>query len=122
VLLNDDITPLGLTDKSATYEHGEQCIGVVPQKELYFSPPDRSIKHRKAKVRINSWPGLDKDVHAAPHHYFRVRALSQPGAKEIVPQIEMGLNPHIGLAQGHEGCNMQDPRRSQMMQLQAIEL
>jgi hypothetical protein len=42
--------------------------------------------------------------------------------EEIVPQIKVGLNPHVGLAQGHEGRYMQDPQRSQMMQLQVVEL
>jgi hypothetical protein len=42
--------------------------------------------------------------------------------KEIVPQIKVKLNPQVGLAQGHEGHNMQDPRRSQLMQLQATEV
>jgi hypothetical protein len=32
----------------------------------------------------------------------------------------MALDPNVGLAQGHEGRHMQDPRRSQVMQLQAI--
>jgi hypothetical protein len=32
----------------------------------------------------------------------------------------MRLNPNEGLAQGHENRHMQDPRRSEMMQLHAI--
>jgi hypothetical protein len=42
--------------------------------------------------------------------------------EEVVSQIEVGLNTHVGHTHGHEGCNMQDPQRSQVMQLQAIEL
>jgi hypothetical protein len=34
----------------------------------------------------------------------------------------VGLNPHVSLTQGYEGCNVQNPQRSQMMQLQTIEL
>jgi hypothetical protein len=41
---------------------------------------------------------------------------------EVVPQIKVGLNPHVSLAQGYEGRDVQNPQRSQMMQLQAIEL
>jgi hypothetical protein len=48
--------------------------------------------------------------------------LPKPGTEEIVPQIEVGLNPHVSLTQGHEGRHMQDPRRSQVMHFQAIEL
>jgi hypothetical protein len=29
--------------------------------------------------------------------------------EEIVPQAEVGIYPHVGLTQGHEGRNMQDP-------------
>jgi hypothetical protein len=29
--------------------------------------------------------------------------------EEVVLQIEVGFNPHVGPVQGHEGCNMQDP-------------
>jgi hypothetical protein len=44
------------------------------------------------------------------------------GEEEVIPQIEVGHNPHMGLAQGHKGCYMQDTQRSQVMELQAIEL
>jgi hypothetical protein len=60
------------------------------------------------KVGIDSRPGSDKDVHTAQHHCFRVHALLQPGAEEV-SHIEVGLNPHISLAQGYEGYHMQDP-------------
>jgi hypothetical protein len=42
--------------------------------------------------------------------------------EEVVPQVEVGLNPHVGFAQGYEGRDMYDPQRSQMMQFQVIEL
>jgi hypothetical protein len=44
------------------------------------------------------------------------------GLEKVAPQVKVGLNPNVGLAQGHEGCHMQDPRRSQVMQLQAVGL
>jgi hypothetical protein len=76
-------------NRVATGEHEERRIGVVPQKELYFLPPDRRVRLQKAKVWIDSRPRSDK---------------------------------HVGLAQCHEGRCMQEPLRSHVMQLQAIEL
>jgi hypothetical protein len=35
--------------------------------------------------------------------------------EEVVPLVEVVFNPHVGLTQGYEGPNMQDPRRSQMI-------
>jgi hypothetical protein len=37
--------------------------------------------------------------------------------EEIVPQVELGVNPQVGLPQSHEGSNMQHPRGSQIVQL-----
>jgi hypothetical protein len=31
---------------------------------------------------------------------------TSPNAEEVVPLIKVGLNPHLGLAQGHNGRNM----------------
>jgi hypothetical protein len=42
--------------------------------------------------------------------------------EEVVPQVEVGLNQHVGFTQGYEGRDMYDPQRSQMMQFQVIEL
>jgi hypothetical protein len=49
-------------------------------------------------VGIDSMPGFDIDVHAAQNHHFCTRALQGPNTKDVVPQIKVGLNPHIGLA------------------------
>jgi hypothetical protein len=54
--------------------------------------------------------------------HFCVRVLWTLGAKEVVPQVEMGVNAHVGLAQSYEGYNVQDPRQGQIVQLQAIVL
>jgi hypothetical protein len=54
--------------------------------------------------------GLDMDGHASQNRCFHVRALREPDAKEVVPQVEMGVNPHVGLKQSHKGRGMQDPR------------
>jgi hypothetical protein len=53
-------------------------------------------------------PRLDKGVHTAQNCRFYTRALLEPGTK-VVPQIEVGLNCHVGLTQGHEGHYVQDP-------------
>jgi hypothetical protein len=53
-------------------------------------------------------------------HPARVRP--KPHTKEVVPQVEVGFDPHVGLTQGYERCNTQDPRRRQMMHPQAMEL
>jgi hypothetical protein len=75
ILLRHTIPPLGLRDGAAIREHKEWHVGVVSQKESYFLPPDGRVRHRKAEVRIDSQPRLDKGVHIAPHCRFRVRAL-----------------------------------------------
>jgi hypothetical protein len=37
--------PLGLGNGVATSDHGEQRIDVIPQKEPYFLPPGRRVRH-----------------------------------------------------------------------------
>jgi hypothetical protein len=54
--------------------------------------------------------------------HFRVRALQEPTAKVVVPQVEAGVNPHEGLTQSHMGQDMQDPQRGQIVQVKAILL
>jgi hypothetical protein len=110
VLLGHTISPFGLRDGAATHAHGEWCVSVVPHKEPYFPPPEWRVGHQEAKVGINYRPRSDKDVHIAQSRHLRTRALLSPGTKEVVPQIEVGLNPHIGLAQGHKGRHVQDSR------------
>jgi hypothetical protein len=44
-------------------------------------------------------PGHDEDnLPPPPNYQFHVPVLSTPGTEEIVPHVEMGVNPHIGLA------------------------
>jgi hypothetical protein len=75
VRLSHIVPPDGLGDNAATREHGKSHIGVVPQKEPCFPPPDRRVEHQEVKVGINSRLELNKDVHTAQHHLFRVRAM-----------------------------------------------
>jgi hypothetical protein len=74
------------------------------------------------EVGIDSVPISDEDVDTAQNHHFRTRALLEPDTKEVVPQIEVGLNTHVGLTHGHKGRYVQDPRGGQVKQLQAIKL
>jgi hypothetical protein len=67
-------------------------------------------------------PRSDIDVHATQNYCFRAQALQELGAKEVIPQIEVRLNPYIGLTQGHKGCYVQYPQGRQVVQFQAIEL
>jgi hypothetical protein len=48
-----------------THEHGERCIGVIPQKEPYFLPTIRRTGRREVKVGINYVPKSDKDIRTA---------------------------------------------------------
>jgi hypothetical protein len=75
VCLGHTIAPVGSEDEAATCEHMERCVGIVPQKELYFPPPNWWVGHREVKVRINSRPELDQDVYTAQSYYFCVRAM-----------------------------------------------
>jgi hypothetical protein len=40
-----------------------------------------------------------------------------PDVEEIVLHVEVGVNLHVGLTQGHKGSNVQNPRRGQIVQL-----
>jgi hypothetical protein len=74
------------------------------------------------EVGTNSMPRSDEDVHTDQNSHFHTRALLELSVKEVVQQIEVGLNPHIGLTRGRKGHHVQDPREGQVMQFQAIEL
>jgi hypothetical protein len=79
-------------------EHGERRISVISQKKSYFLPPVRGFRNGEVEVGIDSVLGFDIDVHASQNCHFRAQALQGPNVKEIVPQIKVGLNPHVGLA------------------------
>jgi hypothetical protein len=108
-LLAHSIPPVGLGDRLATREHGERRNGIVPKKERYFLAPIRRFGHGEVEVGINSLPRTDIKVHTTQHPPFHARALQELGAKKVVPHIEVGLDPHIDLTQGHKGRHAQDP-------------
>jgi hypothetical protein len=51
-------------------------------------------------------PRLDMNVHTTQNHRFRVRTLREPNVKEVVPHVEVGVNPHEGLTQSYKGRHM----------------
>jgi hypothetical protein len=83
-----------------------------------FVPP---VGHRELEVRVDLTPSLDINVDSTPHRRLRARVL-ESNMEDVVSQIKVGLNLHVSLAQGYEGRDVQDPQKSQMMQLQDIEL
>jgi hypothetical protein len=56
-------------------------------------------------------PCLDFTWMTAPpeNHHFCAQALRAPDTEEVVPQVEMRVNPHEGLTKSHKGRNVQDP-------------
>jgi hypothetical protein len=122
VLLDHTVPPVWLGDGVATRQHRERRISVVPQKKPYFLPPVRWTGRQEVKIGINYTPRFDEDVHAAQNRHFRARALPESDVEEVVPLIEVRLDAHVGLTQGHKGHYVQDPQGGQVMQLQAIKL
>jgi hypothetical protein len=108
VLLGHPIPPVGLGDEVVTREHRERRGDIVPQKEPHFLPPVHWFRHGEVEIRIGAMPRLDVDVHATQNCCFHVCALREPDAKEVVPQVEVGVKPHEGLTQSHKGLDMQD--------------
>jgi hypothetical protein len=53
-------------------------------------------------------PKLGVDNHAPRNNQFRVWVLRTQDAKEIVPLVKMGVNPHVGLTQNHKEHDVQD--------------
>jgi hypothetical protein len=75
VRLSHTIPPVKMWDWAATLEHGERCVGVVPQYEPCSPPPDQRVGHGYKKIGIDFGSGSDIDIHTAQHRRFHVRAL-----------------------------------------------
>jgi hypothetical protein len=95
-------------DGVVTCEHGEWRVSVVPQKEQHFLPPVHGFSHGEVEIRIDTMPRLDIDAHATQNHRFHLQALREPDVKEVVSQVEVGVNPYESSAQSHKGHDMQD--------------
>jgi hypothetical protein len=89
---------VGLGDGAVTHEHEQWHGGVVPQKEPYFLPPVQRIRHGEVEVGIDFVPEHDIDIHSTQNRRFHVHVLRELDAKEVVTQIKVGVNPHVGLA------------------------
>jgi hypothetical protein len=61
------------------------------------------------ELGIDSMPRFDIDVHATQNRRFRARVLREPDTKEVLPNIKVGLNPHVDITLGHKGHDIQDP-------------
>jgi hypothetical protein len=96
-LLGHPIPPFGLGDRAVTCEHGEQHDSIAPHKEPHFLPPMHGFSRGEVEIRIFALQELD--------------------VKEVVPQVEVGVNSHEGLARSHKSCDMQDPQGGQVVQL-----
>jgi hypothetical protein len=75
VRLGHTIPPVGLGDGVATRERGERCVGIIPQEDPYFPPPDWRVEQREVKVWINSRLGSDQDVHSTQSRHFHIQVL-----------------------------------------------
>jgi hypothetical protein len=98
VPLGHFVPSIGLGDGAAMSKHGERRVNIIPQKEHILSATRRGFRHGEVEVGIDSMLGFDIDVHASQNRHFHAQALREPNVKEVVSQIKVGLDPHIGLA------------------------
>jgi hypothetical protein len=54
-------------------------------------------------------PRLNMNNRAPRDYQLHVRVLQTLNTEEIIPHIELGVNPQVSLKQRHEGTYMQDP-------------
>jgi hypothetical protein len=103
------IPPARLGNGAATNERGERRIGIIPPVQPLLPPPLHQFGHGNAEVRIDAMPRLDMDNHTPQICQFHVLVLRTSDAEEMVRQVKMGVNTHVGLAQSHEVHDVQDP-------------
>jgi hypothetical protein len=60
---------------AVTREYDERRVGVAPKKKSFFLASNWRVRHREAQVQVDSLPGLNGDIHAAPHYRFRAQTL-----------------------------------------------
>jgi hypothetical protein len=65
-------------------------------------------------------PRLDMDDRASRDRQLRFRILQTTHTEEILPSIEIEVDPQVSFTQGYEDSNMQDSRGSQVVKLKAI--
>jgi hypothetical protein len=94
-------------------EHKDQRVSIVPPVEPLLLPPfHQQFGHRDVKVRIYTMPKLE-----VPPPQLSVPRSGHVDAKcgRNSSTCQSGINPHVGLTKGHEGRNVQDPRRDQIV-------
>jgi hypothetical protein len=64
-------------------------------------------------------PHRNMDNRAQGDHQLSFGILPMPDV-EVLPQIKLRVDPQVSLTQNDEGRNMQDPRGSQVVKLEAI--
>jgi hypothetical protein len=58
------------------------------------------------EIRIDAMSGPNMNNHTHRNCQFRIQILRTSEAEGIVPQVEMGANPYVCLAQSYEGRYM----------------
>jgi hypothetical protein len=48
-------------------------------------------------------PRLGMNNHTPGDHQLHFRVLRTPDTEEVIPQIELRINPQVGLTQSHKG-------------------
>jgi hypothetical protein len=62
------------------------------------------------------------DDHVTRDHQLRFRVLQMTDMEEVLPQIEIGVDPQVSFTQGYKGYNMQDSNGSYVVKLEAVVL
>jgi hypothetical protein len=76
-----------------TGEHGEWRAGIILEVKPLPRPPRHRFGHGDVEIRVDATP---------PNCQFHIWVLWTLDMEEIVPSVEMGVNPHIGLAKSQK--------------------
>jgi hypothetical protein len=104
----------------ATGKHWEWSRRVVPQVKPFLPPPLHQSEHGDFKVRIYPVPGLDTDDRTLGDRQLSFGILRTLNMKEILPQINLRVDPQVSLTQSHEGRYMQDSQGRQVVKLETV--
>jgi hypothetical protein len=103
VLLCHLVPSVMVGNEAVTGDCGEWRVSVVPQVEPLLSPPLHRFGHMIVEIGIDTLPGLDVDNHASQNCQHCIRVLWTRNAKEIIPQVEVGIYHHVSITQSHKG-------------------
>jgi hypothetical protein len=113
------LSPGGQGNRVTTKKRGKRGKIIVLQKEPSFSPSLHRPGHQDLKVWTHLMPQLDMDGRTSRDHQLYFRILWMVHTEEILPQIEIGVNPEVRFTKGYEEGNMQDSGGSQVVKLEA---